>query len=358
VKNILLIILFIIVICASAQKKDSLGFKIGVLPSVFYTPETRLGFGTLIYTKFSLDKNNVATKKSNSQSYVNYTLNNQFSFENDYQIWTKNNAVFLTGALNFSRFPEFFYGIGNNTDVKQKQTISFDISKITSKVLFQLNKNKYVGVHYQHQYLFNVDKETVNKYDNMCETVIGINGFKASGIGPALIIDNRDNPLNPQKGYYLESSYQFFNQALGSNQTFSSFVIDTRIYKTVFKKLVWNANVYAHLTNGDVPFRMLPAIGGARFLRGYYQGRFRDKNLLLLQQEFRLPIYKRIGIAAFGGIGAVSQNKNDFIKKEIHYNYGVGLRIQINKNEKTNVRIDYGITKDSQGIYVVFAEAF
>ncbi len=357
-KNVLLVILLSLSICVKAQKKDSVYFKVGVLPSLFYTPETRIGFGALVYTHFSLDKNNAKTKKSNSQSYINFTLNKQFSLENDYQIWTKDNAVFLTGALNYSHFPELFFGIGNQTDVKQAQSISFDISKVNTKILFHLNKKIYAGLYYQHQYMFNVNKKLINEHDQMCETIFGYNGFKASGIGVALMIDNRDNPLNPEKGYYIESSFQTFNQVLGSDQKFNSFIADARIYKTFFKKLVWNANAYTQITNGDVPFRMLPAIGGARFLRGYYQGRFRDKNMLLLQQEFRLPIYKRIGIAAFGGIGSVSQNKNDFVKNEIHYNYGVGLRIQINKNEKTNVRIDYGITKDSQGIYVVFAEAF
>ena len=80
--------------------------------------------------------------------------------------------------------------------------------------------------------------------------------------------------------------------------------------------------------------------------------------MLILQQEFRMPVYKRIGIAAFGGVGAVANKLTDFTKNEIHYDYGVGLRIKINKKENTNLRIDYGFTKDSQGLYVVFAEAF
>ena len=66
---------------------DSLKFKIGALPSIFYSPETRLGAGGLLYTYFKIGKNDSITKKSNTQSYLSYTQNNQFSFENDYQIW-------------------------------------------------------------------------------------------------------------------------------------------------------------------------------------------------------------------------------------------------------------------------------
>lgn len=145
---------------------------------------------------------------------------------------------------------------------------------------------------------------------------------------------------------------------MGSSNEFSSFVLDVRKYATFFKKLVWNAIAYMHLNRGEVPYRMLSTLGGPRFLRGYYNGRFRDKNMVVLQQEFRMPVYKRLGLAAFGGIGSVANTCKDFSRNEMHYNYGLGFRIQINKKENTNLRLDYGITKDSHGFYIVFAEAF
>lgn len=208
----------------------------------------------------------------------------------------------------------------------------------------------------QYQKLYNQDVALVAP--EMCESIIGANGYKASGIGPIFIFDKRDNPLNPENGAYVETSFQYFNKQIGSETNFKSFILDARKYNTLFKKLVWNGNLYIHTNKGEVPFRMLAAIGGARFLRGYYNGRFRDNNMIILQQEFRLPIYKRLGVASFGGLGAVANTVPNFYKNEIHYNYGFGLRIKINKKENTNLRIDYGFTKDSQGLYVVFAEAF
>ena len=192
----------------------------------------------------------------------------------------------------------------------------------------------------------------------MCETVKGGEGFKASGIGPIFIIDKRDNPLNPAKGSYIETSLQYYDKSTGSPYKFSTFILDARKYNTVFKRLIWNSNLYLNFNKGDVPYRMLATIGGARFLRGYYRGRFRDNNMFILQQEFRMPIYKWFGMAVFGGVGSVANRVDDFRKNEIHYDYGCGLRVRVNKKENTNIRIDYGITKDSQGIYLIFAEAF
>lgn len=335
---------------------DTTKIKIGILPSAFYTPETRLGFGALAYTYFNSTKKNTFTKKSNTQSYLSYTLNKQFSFENDYQIWTKKNAYYFTGAIDYSRFPELFFGIGNDTKPSDNMMISFDVAKIQAKNLSRISKNIYGGIYYQYQNLFN--QNTKLEYSAMCESITGGSGYEASGIGPIFIFDKRDNPLNPEKGVYIETSFQYFDKQIGSQYKFNTFVLDVRKYNTFLKKLVWNANAYIYVNNGTVPYRMLATIGGARFLRGYYRGRFRDNNMIVLQQEFRMPIYKRIGVAVFGGVGAVANALTDFYKNEIHYNYGAGLRIKVNKKENTNLRIDYGFTKDSQGLYVVFAEAF
>jgi len=332
--------------------------KFGALPSAFYSPETRLGFGGFIYTYFNTNKSSLINKKSNAQSYLSYTVNKQFSFENDYQVWFKNNKFYLTGGVDYSRFPEFFYGISNNSKESDKIMISFDIIKLRSKNLVQLEKNLYGGLYYQYERLYNLDTKLKDPTTSMCELIPGGSGYTASGIGPILIYDKRDNPLNPANGAYVETSLQYFDKPIGSAYKFTSFVFDARKYNTLFKKLIWNGNAYFFINKGEVPYRMLATIGGARFLRGYYRGRFRDNNMIVLQQEFRMPVYRWFGVAVFGGVGSVAKELKDFPKNQIHYDYGVGLRIKINKKENTNLRLDYGVTKDTHGIYLIFAEAF
>ena len=80
--------------------------------------------------------------------------------------------------------------------------------------------------------------------------------------------------------------------------------------------------------------------------------------MALLQAEVRRPIFWRIGIAAFSGIGQVYAKSSEFGLNRFHYNYGGGLRFQIHKNSSANIRIDYGRTKDSDGFYIVFGECF
>jgi hypothetical protein len=338
------------------EKKTAHKFKIGALPSIFYTPETSLGFGGFVYTFFKFNKYDTICKQSISQSFLSYTLNKQFAFENDFQIWLKQNKFFIGGAADYSRFPQFYYGIGNSTKEGDKFMVSFDVFRIKAKVLMRIHHQIYAGLSFHHENLFNQDNQFEMRTSSM-ET-FGRKGFIANGFGGVLIIDKRDNPLNPSVGGYFETSLTDYKHIFHNKNGFISFILDAKKYYTLPRKIVWNGNFYLNLNQGNVPYKLLAEIGGPRFLRGYYRGRFRDKNMYIFQQEFRMPVYKRLGIAVFAGIGAVGKTLAMLKSNTVHYNYGAGLRIKVDKKNNANFRIDYGMTKDSRGLYIVFAEAF
>ena len=330
--------------------------KTGIMPIAFYTPETRLGFGGIMYSYFKTSNNDTITKKSNTQTYFDFTLNKQVLFQTDYSIFSKKNKFYFKGQFDYLHFPEYYYGIGNNTKSDQRCLIDFNLVNIATDIHAKLKKNTYLGLLLHHQSLYMLDKSLVNLYNE--REVIGGSGYASSGIGVGYLMDKRNNQLNPEKGHYLEIKYLTFFNHSKTSKDFNSLTIDARGYKTFFKKLVWNINAFASFNKGEVPFRMMPYIGGPRFLRGYYQGRFRDNNLIVLQHEFRYHLFWRIGIAAFSGIGQVAKDISDFKVDDFHYNYGLGIRFKLDRKENTNLRIDIGKTKDSYGIYVVFAEAF
>ena len=94
-------------------------------------------------------------------------------------------------------------------------------------------------------------------------------------------------------------------------------------------------------------------------MRGYYDGRFRDKNQVVLQAEYRVPLFWRLGMVAFGGFGTVSNNFSDLDIQYLKYSSGLGLRVALNKSEKLNLRLDYGIGQGkAKGFYFQLGEAF
>jgi len=110
---------------------------------------------------------------------------------------------------------------------------------------------------------------------------------------------------------------------------------------------------------GDPPFHQLGFLGGPRRLRGFYEGRYRDQNAVVLQTEYRLPLFWRLKAALFGGIGSVAPEPSDFIHDlHLRSTYGAGLRILLNEDESVHLRLDAGFAKNSSGFYVTIGEAF
>ena len=94
-------------------------------------------------------------------------------------------------------------------------------------------------------------------------------------------------------------------------------------------------------------------------MRGYYSGRFRDQDMMVLQTEYRLPVKGRFGLAFFGSFGSVANKLKEYQLSNFKYSYGGGIRFALNKKERLNLRIDYGIGKGkNSGLYFQIGEAF
>lgn len=336
--------------------KDSCAEKTNkLLPIAFFTPETRIGIGGLFYKVFESANCDSVKQKSIIQTYLTITQNRQYALENDWRIFAKHQKYMFTGRLDYTRFPEFFFGIGNNTSHAMKELYSFDLIKLNTKNQKKIDNNWYLGLSNELQYLFSVEKKAKGMMED--EKVKGTNGYFINGLGLTLTFDKRNNVLNTTKGSFLEISGSSFHSLLGSEFGFSRFTFDARKYYTLGKISV-GTQVYLQTNEGVVPFRALPVLGGASNLRGFYRGRFRDNNMTLIQTEMRMPLIWRIGLAAFTGMGQVASSINQFRADEFKYNFGTGLRYKINKKDNVNIRFDVGFTNEGHGFYVVFAEAF
>lgn len=350
VRFILCLLAFLI--CKKSWSQDSIKrYRFQILPSIFHTPETSWGFGVTTLGYFTPKDTN--TRKSNAQLFLDYTLNHQISFQSDFALFSKKNKYYFNGSHDLSKFPEFYFGIGNENRPTDAVLIKISYADLKLNALKKLKPNLYAGPSFHHQSLYDTDHKIVHngiEINNM--------GYSSTGLGLTFMIDKRDNLLCPEDGYFFQNStIKYFDH---SHQT-AGFVMnnfDARYYKTLKQQIVFNAALYSVNGKGYIPFRMMPFLGGARYMRGYYAGRFRDNNMSIVQAEFRKHLFWRIGIASFGGFGQVYENVREFSFNRFHYNYGVGLRFQISEDSRANIRVDLGKTRDSHGLYVVFAEAF
>ena len=76
----------------------------------------------------------------------------------------------------------------------------------------------------------------------------------------------------------------------------------------------------------QVPFFMLPSVGGGSSLRGFSSWRFRDQNSLLLQAEWRIMVNRFFDTAIFYDAGKVTARSTDLDLHGLKSDYGFGLR--------------------------------
>jgi hypothetical protein len=93
-------------------------------------------------------------------------------------------------------------------------------------------------------------------------------------------------------------------------------------------------------------------------MRGYYEGRYQDQDMIVLQGEYRLPLWRRFGLVGFAGIADVACKTSAFHARDFKSSAGFGIRYLLQPEEKLNLRFDYGFGKDTSGFYVNFTEAF
>ncbi len=99
-------------------------------------------------------------------------------------------------------------------------------------------------------------------------------------------------------------------------------------------------------TDQQIPFFMLPSIGGGSDLRGFSSWRFRDRNSLLLQAEWRIIVNRFIDMAVFYDAGKVTAHRSDLNLDGLKMDGGLGFRFH--GPLATPIRIDFA--KGNEGL--------
>ena len=124
-----------------------------------------------------------------------------------------------------------------------------------------------------------------------------------------------------------------------------------------FAHLLLAGDIYAQFNSRNAPWILREELGGViGRMRGYYAGRYIDSNQMTTQIELRQHIASRFGCVAWVGAGTVFPSLSEFQWKNILPTYGIGLRVEFKHN--VNLRVDFGLGKETAGFSFGFSEAF
>ncbi|MEC7005433.1 MAG: BamA/TamA family outer membrane protein [Bacteroidota bacterium] len=332
--------------------------KFMTYPTLAYSPETRweIGFSSLyIYSA----KRDLLNRLSEVKAFTFYTLENQYGIWLDHMLYTDKNTWFFLGRARYQSFPLLYFGIGPDSQSERISLIDGNYSLFRERFLRAVIPSLYVGLELDYQRLSSVKYKDVTP--NHQQPSVGANGSTNLGLGLGILYDNIHNALNPRKGIYSEWVVLNYNRDFGSDFNFTSYITDNRFYVPVKKNTVLAAQLYGQFTLGNAPFNMLSLMGGESLMRGYYLGRYRDKNLIAGQLEYRILPFKfskRWGASAFMAAGQVYDENETFQFKNLLPTGGLGLRFLVFPEKDIYTRIDVAFTEEGRGIYFFIGEAF
>ncbi len=173
--------------------------------------------------------------------------------------------------------------------------------------------------------------------------------------------DTSDSQIHPLEGVRVILRGEAAGRWLGNRHaSYFRYSLDLRNYVRLLgaRDVLALRALVQKITGKEIPLFELPALGGGsefNALRGFRLNRFRDRGKILLNLEYRFPLWKRIGGNLFMDTGMVWPQCKQIRWAGSAANAGWGLRYYL---ENFVVRFDMGIGSEGMGIYFNFGHVF
>lgn len=333
------------------------------LPLIINNPAFQTGFGAVPMYFFKFDRDDELSPPSMASVVGLYSTNKSYVLLGMAKLfWDRDknraNVAFGPTRVNY----DFAYQTDAGQDIRlvYSEQRNFILLEYSRKIVGDF----YLGALYlgtQTNYRFNEGTDEENEFTREFFEENGIKDNFISSIGLNLSFDNRDYVYYPTSGLSFSLRPKLFRSWLGSDNDY----VDTDFNATYFKswtyKNVLGFSLAGGIASGDVPFDGYQTYGTRNNLRGYPGGKYRGKNMVALQAEYRRIIHKRWGAVAFAGSGSIWGNEQEEESFERNWlpSAGIGARYMVSKEKRINLRLDYAFGVDgNQGLYFGIMEAF
>ena len=354
----LVLILLFVSIKSIGQERDTTEKKLKIfpLPVVYFTPETDWGFGVVSLFSFRFKGESESTRNSQFQFGGAITLRDQLLFYLPFQLYKKNEKYYAFGEIGYYKYSYRFFGIGTDLPDENEELYNVNFPRARLNLMKLVKLKWYLGARYwfDNYDIVKIEKNGLLDSDN----ITGSEGGRISSLGFISLYDSRDNYNYPTTGTYLEVLALPNYSITGSDFDFTRYSIDYVTFLN-YNKNILAFNLYGVSIVGDPPFNEMAFIGGRNKMRGFFEGRFRDRNLAMAQAEYRRHLFWKFGMVAFAGIGVVAHSMDDYNLSNLKRSGGVGVRFRLDDEEKIHIRCDFGYGQDgNSGVYLTIGEAF
>lgn len=347
-----------------SQQSDTSGkSSLLVLPSGGYAPETGLSAGAqAIYSFYRGDRH--STNPSMITASATYSTKKMVNAKLVADVWSKHNDLHGNAEIRYRKYPLSFFGTGNNTR-------EADLDRLTeNKFVFKgfidkkLAPGFYGGIRAGFENYEYTDQESGGIFTQMLYDQFRTGKVIYAGLQQT--IDTRNSINYTTRGNYFNTSISYAPRFFKGNHFSGAILLaDYRNFLSATDKITiaFQAISRHFFSHGSMPFYLMPEMGNDEIMRGYFQGRFRDKYYTAAQAEIKYRFTPRFGLVAFGGLGEV-YGQRPFAVNGVKPNYGAGLRYFYDLEKNISIRLDYGFgekragEKRQRGFYISLNEAF
>jgi len=332
------------------------------LPYVSYSPQTKLQFGVGGGLQFKWS--GVATDSGTRASYLAasaaFTTKGQWVTSLGLSLYMPTNRWWVAGGVAAGFFPATYYGIGSRSRVADGMLLEQHFLAGDARVLRRVHGEFSLGIHYRGASYSRVKWEVPSLIPL---GLAGGRGGTLSGAGVMAQLDSRNSTATPMGGHYLLVDLLRYSSWSGSDFSYNSAAVDARVYLPLRRgRDVIALALYGQWNGSRVPIQSMAMLGGfttQELMRGVYFGRFRDRNEVVAQADYRGHAIWRFGYVVYGSAGNVYGSAGSGLFDNFKFTYGAGLRFNINPRDPLNLRADYTLTSfGSRGLSLGAAEAF
>ena len=267
-------------------------------------------------------------------------------------IQTWNRRAELWTEYRLEDFPqEHFYGVGSDTTPATRT--SYDLHGSDLRIRGELKPTRWLNVGLIAGYLKpRIGSGEAPEFPSI-EEVFTDAGVPGLAVQPNFIhtelsvdVDYRNNHGNPQTGGFYRARYGVWNDHTLNRYDFQRFDGEVNQYLplTTDRKHGVSAHGAVSFVNNapgnQVPFYVLPYIGGQDTVRSYREFRFRDENALSFGGQYRWTPIQWVSGVAFADFGKVSHNWQDITLADMKHGFGFG--VHVHSQTQTFATLEFG----------------
>ncbi len=319
-----------------------------LLIAPYYTTASSFGLSAVVRGWYRLDRQNCSLPPSSIFASVGGSIKGM------YDVRISNTNIFKDGKnrliinAGFRSMPTRFWGLGYEAAVANPYVeYVANRQSVDATYLHRIYKSIYIGMQLDFGYDFCGRGTASNIADRL-------NGerteYYSTGISILAEYNSRNSLIAPTKGVYLSVKGTVRPKPLGNiGATVWRVTATADYYQQLWRGAVLAIDLHGEFNSKNTPWTLYAKLGDEHRMRGYYEGRFTDRNLVTAQAELRQTIWQRLGVAVWGGAGNTFGSLSSFSWRHTLPTYGVGLRWSV--KDGVAIRLDYGMGKRINGAF-------